>query len=291
MLRDLTRPDRPVIGVFLGGKTLKAGRVYNNQVENPINLEIDNTASEEHILEQLIDAISRVYSPEVAGIGVGVPSLVDVREGIVYNVEHIPSWRRVHLTDILKKHFSTGIYVNNDANCFAIGEKYFGKGWKYRNMVGIVSRVGLGAGIIADDRLYSGRNCGAGEFGYIPYKDHNFEHYCTTSYFEIKYGIKPNALYTRAQKQDKIALAVLEQFGVDFGNFIQTILFAVDPELIVIGGNLASFFPYFESSLWKTVQKFPYEQTIERLRIETSDNPDIEVLGAGALYFDAERWI
>ncbi|MGM0375512.1 MAG: ROK family protein [Bacteroidota bacterium] len=289
MLRDMTRPDCPVIGVFLGGKTLKAGRVFNDKIEDSINLEIDNTASEERILGQVIDAISTVYSPDIAGIGIGVPSLVDVLEGIVYNVEHIPSWRRVHLADLLKKHFKTSIYVNNDANCFAIGEKYFGKGLKYRNMVGIVSGVGLGTGIIADDRLLSGRNCGAGEFGYIPYKDHNYEHYCTTSYFEIKYGLKPNTLYTRAKKEDKIALAVLEQFGIDFGNFIKTIMFAIDPELIVIGGNLTRFFPFFESALWRTIRKFPYDQTVERLSIETSETPDIEILGAGALYFDAER--
>jgi len=289
MIKDLTRPDEPVIGVFLEGKDLKAGRIVNDKVDEYLEVEIDNTAEEEVVLSQVIDAISRLYTPDIAGIGIGVPSLVDVHKGIVYNVEHIPSWRTVHLGELLKVHFKTGIYVNNDANCLAIGEKYYGKGTRCRNMAAIVGGVGLGAGIIMNNRLYSGSNCGAGEFGYIPYKDRNYEYYCTTGYFEVKYGIKPKNLLARAQKQDKIALAILEQFGFDFANFIMTVMFSVDPELIVISGPVAEFFPYFEESLRKNLNSFPFEKSVENLKVEISSNPNIEVLGAAALYFDAQR--
>ncbi len=289
MIKDLTRPNQPVIGVYLGGKILKAGRISNDQVEKFLETEIDNTASEETVLKQVIDAISGLFTPDIAGIGIGVPSLVDVHKGIVYNVEHIPSWRTVHLGELLKKHFRTGVYVNNDANCLAIGEKYYGAGSQYRNMAGIVAGIGLGAGVIVDNRLYSGSNCGAGEFGYIPYKDRNYEYYCTTGYFDKKYGIKPDTLLKRAEKQDKIALAILEQFGFDFANFIMAVMFSVDPELIVIGGSITSFFPYFEKPLWKTLHSFPFEKSVENLKIKISSNPNIEVLGAAALYFDAQR--
>ncbi|WP_010665407.1 ROK family protein [Marinilabilia salmonicolor] len=289
MIRDLTRPEEPVIGVFLEGKDLKAGRIVNDKVDQYLEVEIDNTAEEEVVLNQLIGAISRLYTPDIAGIGIGVPSLVDVHKGIVYNVEHIPSWRTVHLGELLKMQFKTGIYVNNDANCLAIGEKYYGKGTRYRNMAAIVAGIGLGAGIIMDNRLYSGSNCGAGEFGYIPYKDRNYEYYCTTGYFEVKYGIKPKTLLARAQKQDKIALAILEQFGFDFANFVMTVMFSVDPELIVISGPVAEFFPYFKDSLRKNLNSFPFEKSVENLKIEVSSSPNIEVLGAAALYFDAQR--
>lgn len=289
MIRDLTQSSEPVIGVFLGGKVLKAGRVYKNKIEASVSLEIDNYGTEEEVLSHLVNAIGEVYKPEVAGIGIGVPSLVDVEQGIVYNVEHIPSWKKVHLADLLKNHFKTGIYVNNDANCFAVGEKYFGKGWKYSNMVGVVAGVGLGIGIIVDNKLYSGTNCGAGEFGYISYRDYNYEYYCTSGYFETKYGLKADTLYNRVKKDDKIALAILEQFGIDFGHFIKTVLFALDPQFIVIGGNLIRFFPFFEPFMWKVLRKFPFEKTIENLKIEVSDQPDVAILGAAALYFDAEK--
>jgi len=287
MIQDMTLQNQCAVGVYLGGKNLRVGRVRNNMVEESLALDIDNHEPEEVILKAVMDAIDKVMTPDVGGIGIGVPSLVDVSKGVVYNVEHIPSWREVHLGDLLSDRYKVSVYVNNDANCFAIGEKYFGKAKKYANVVGIMTGVGLGCGVITNNRLYSGTTCGAGEFGCIPYKDHNYEYYCTTGYFERKYGLKPEALYNRAKKDDKIALAVLEQFGFDFGYAIKTILYAYDPECIVIGGDISRFFPFFEPHMWKTVRAFQYEKTVEKLKIEVSDHPEIAVLGAAALYYDA----
>ncbi|GAO29833.1 ROK family protein [Geofilum rubicundum] len=289
MIKDLSQNEQSVIGVFLGGKILRAGRVNNNVVEASVSMEIDNYGSEEEILSQMMEAIEKVITPEVVGVGIGVPSLVDVSRGIVYNVEHIPSWRQVQLADLLKSRFEIDIYVNNDANCFAVGEKYYGKGRPYSNMVGVIAGEGLGVGIITNDRLYSGTNCGAGEFGYIPYRDHNYEHYCTPGYFELKYGMRSKTLLARAKKEDKIALAILEQFGIDMGHFIQTILFALDPQCIILGGPIASFYPFFESHVWKVLRKFPYPKSVENLTIAVSDEPDVSILGAAALYFDAKQ--
>ncbi|MCU4176145.1 ROK family protein [Carboxylicivirga sp. N1Y90] len=287
MIQDMTLQNQCAIGVYLGGKLLRVGRVKNNVVEAAIEREINNHDSEENILKEVLDAIDQVFNSEVGGIGIGVPSLVDVSKGIVYNVEHIPAWREVHLGDLLQDRYKVNVFVNNDANCFTIGEKYFGKAKKYSNLVGVIVGVGLGCGVITENRLYSGTNCGAGEFGCIPYRDHNYEYYCTTDYFDVKYGLKPEVLFTRAQKNDKIALAILEQFGFDFGQAIKTILYTYDPECIVIGGSIGKFFPFFEEAMWKVVRKFQYEKTVEKLCIEVSEEPDIAVLGAAALYYDA----
>lgn len=283
----MTVDNQCAVGVFLGGKSLRVGRVRNNMVEASLALEINNHNPEELILKEIMEAIDQVFTSDVGGIGIGVPSLVDVSKGIVYNVENMPSWREVHLGDLLTERYKVGVYVNNDANCFTIGEKYFGKAKKYANVVGVVVGVGLGCGVITNNHLYSGSNCGAGEFGYIPYRDHNYEYYCTTQYFETKYGLKPDVLYRRAKKQDKIALAILEQFGLDFGKAIKTIVYTYDPECIVVGGTISRFFPYFEEFMWKVIRKFQYEKTVEKLKIVVSDQPDIAVLGAAALYYDA----
>jgi glucokinase len=287
MIQDMTIQNQCAVGVYLGGKLLRVGRVKNNVVEASHEREINNYDSEEAILNEVMDAIDQVFNDDGGGIGIGVPSLVDVSKGIVYNVEHMPSWREVHLADLLNERFKVNVFVNNDANCFAIGEKYFGKGRKYANMVGVIVGVGLGCGVITDNRLYSGTNCGAGEFGCIPYRDHNYEYYCTTGYFEVKYGLRPDNLLARAKKNDKIALAILEQFGFDFGQAVKTILYAYDPECIIIGGSISPFFKYFEESMWKVVKKFQYEKTVEKLIVEVSEQSDIAVLGAAALYYDA----
>lgn len=287
MIQDISFAGQYSIGVFLEGKNLQVGLVKDMKVEKFYKKEINNREAEEVIIKEVMDAIDQLLTPDVKGIGIGVPSMVDVDKGIVYNVEHIPSWREVHLGDLLTERYHIPVYVNNDANCFAVGEKYFGKGKKNSNMVGVILGEGLGCGIIVNNRLYSGTNCGAGEIGYIPYKDHNYEHYCTSSYFDLKYGIKPEMLYARARKDDKIALAILEQFGSDIGNAIKTIMYSYDPECIIIGGSAARFFPYFSEQMWKVVRTFHYEKSIEKLKIEVSDQENISVLGAAALYFDA----
>ncbi len=281
--------ENTVIGVSISGKVLIAGKVKDGKIENSISKRINNKASEEEVLAEVFDIINQVNDDEVAGIGIGVPSLVDVEKGIVYKVQNIPSWREVHIKEILESHFNMKVYVNNDANCFAIGEMYFGKAAGYENSVGLILGAGVGAGIIFKGHLYWGTNCGAGEFGDIPYRDENYEFYLNDNYFDYKYGLSANTLIKRAGRKDKIALAIFEQYGYDLGNLIKTILFSVDPEIIVIGGSLSKAFDWFEKSMWEKINTFPYKHALGKLKIVATQQEDIAVLGAAALYFDAQN--
>lgn len=278
-----------LIGVNLTGEYIRAGRISQNSLEDSTRNTIDNFATRETVLQDVIKRIASLFTEEVEGIGIGVPSLVDVEKGIVYDAINIPSWREVHLKDLLEERFRVPVYVNNDANCFAAGEKYFGKARDINNMVGLWLGTGMGAGLIIDGSLYSGSNCGAGEFGSIPYREKNYEYYCTEPYFDIKYGLKPPMLYKRADRGDKIALAIFEQLGYDLGNAIKTILFAVDPDALIIGGPIAAYFELFKDAMWKNILTFPYKRSLNTLTVEASEHPDISLLGAAALYYDAMK--
>lgn len=281
--------NKSIIGVYLGGRTLVAGKVKNGKTENTIAKRINNLATEEQIIAEIINLITEVIDSEVEGIGIGVPSLVDVEKGIVYRVQKIPSWREVHIKDILESQFNVKVYVNNDANCFAVGEKYFGVAKNYENIVGLILDSGVGAGIVFKGHLYSGTNCGAGEFGSLPYKDHDYEYYCSEGYFEEKYGLTAETLYQRALKKDKIALSIYEQYGQDIGNIIKAIMFTTDPEIIVIGGNMAKAFPFFEKEMNKVVKTYMYPHILNKFKVVKSENKDIAILGAAALFYDAEN--
>ncbi|MDO9275503.1 MAG: ROK family protein [Lutibacter sp.] len=281
--------NKSIVGVWLGGRTLVAGKVKEGKTENSITKQINNLASEEQIIADVVNIIDKVMDEDVVGIGIGVPSLVDVEKGIVYRVQKIPSWREVHLKDILESRFNVKVYVNNDANCFAVGEKYFGQAKDYENIVGLILGSGVGAGVVFKGHLYSGTNCGAGEFGSLPYRDNDFEYYCSEGYFEEKYGINADVLYQRALQKDKIALAIYEQYGHDVGNVIKAIMFVVDPEIIVLGGNLAKAFPFFEKEMHNVVKTFTYKHILNKLKIVKSENEDIAILGAAALFYDAQN--
>ncbi len=281
--------NEAIIGVDLGGTKVSIGKVESQRIVKHVSANITTQGKAQQILKEIIEAIEKVFDPSIVGIGVGVPSVVDVEKGIVFNVQNIPSWKEVHVKEILENRFQRPVYVNNDANCFVVGEKYFGKGEKYRNLVGVTLGTGLGAGIIIDNRLYSGTNCGAGEFGSISYKDRIIEYYSSGQFFENVYGIKGQRVYEEARKGDEKSLEIFKEFGTHVGEAIKTILFAVDPEAIIIGGSVCQSYAFFEKAMWENIKTFPYKNTIDRLVIETSNQKQIAVLGAAALYYDAQR--
>ena len=156
MIFSQDKLQKNVIGVIFGGKHLSAARIENGVIADIVHREVNNREAEEVILSEIIHTINSVYTDSVAGIGVGVPSLVDVKHGIVINPTNIPSWHKVHLKDILEEQFNVPVYINNDANCFALGEKYFGVAKDYENIAGITIATGFGVGIIINGKLYSG---------------------------------------------------------------------------------------------------------------------------------------
>ncbi len=272
-----------VLGVDMGGTTICAGRIYGDQLVQRVALPVSARADEATVLHEVIDAIERVFHPNCSGIGIGVPSVVDDIQGIVYDVENIPSWKAVPLRDLLQQRFQVPVSINNDANCFALGEAYFGKGKPYHHLVGITLGTDLGTGVIVNRQLYSGTSCGAGEIGILPYLDHDYGYYCSGQFFLHQYQVRGEVLFERALRGDQDAKSIFEQYGQHLGNACWAVVAAFDPELIVLGGSISKAYPFFKDTLWERLREFPFRPTIERLAIEAADTPDIALLGAAAL--------
>ncbi len=278
-----------IIGIDLGGTNVRSGRVNKSSIDDIASKKITSNGSEEIILNEICETVDKVIQSDVTGIGVGVPSVVDTKRGIVYGVQNIPSWQEVYLKDFLEKKYNLPTYVNNDANCFAAGEKYFGKAKEYDNAVGLIIGTGLGAGLILNNKLYSGTNCGAGEFGTISFREHNYEYYCSGQYFLQQYSTDGAALFEASKKGDANALKIFSEFGSNLGEAIKLIMYSVDPQIIVLGGSLSKSFEFFQETMWKSINDFEYKQALKKFKIECTEIKDIAVLGAAALYLDAQR--
>lgn len=277
-----------IIGVDLGGTGLRAGRLQGDAIVQRCARAVPVTENEEDVLQEIIGAIENVFDSTVEGIGIGVPSIVDVERGIVYTVVNIPSWKEVHLKEKLEREFRVPVHVNNDANCFALGECHYGKGRGFRHMVGITLGTGLGAGIIIDRRLYNGSNCGAGEIGTIPYKDETVEQYCSGQFFPRVYGLSGEAAFEHASEGDKSALDMYEEFGREMAHAIMIAMYAFDPEMIILGGSVSRAFGFFKPAMMqKLAFTFAYPHALERIVIEASELPDVALLGAAALHLDS----
>ena len=75
-------------------------------------------------------------------------------------------------------------------------------------------------------------------------------------------------------------------YGAHLGNAIIAILYAVDPEIIILGGSVSKAYSFYQSSLWEKLRTFAYSPVVDRLTIQVSNTPYIAILGAAALYYD-----
>ena len=282
-------PEDVIIGVDLGGTNVRAAAVRGMDTIGKAARPISSDGDEAVVLGEVMETIDEVHPGRISGIGCGVPSLVDLAHGVVRNVDNIPSWKEVPLRRILEDRYGVPASVNNDANCFALGEWRFGKGRGYRNLVGITIGTGLGAGLVLDGRLYDGPNCGAGEIGTMPYRDSTVEYYSSGLRLVREHGVPGHVLFQRAGEGDPDALRAFEELGKDLGQAVTMVLCAYDPEIVVLGGSVSEAFPFFEESLREQLTRFPQPQVVERLVIERSERPDIGVLGAAALCLEAPR--
>lgn len=278
-----------VLGVDLGGTNVRAGLVKNDRLVEVVSSPINGQGSQREIVEQIFRVVDPLIQKGLKGIGVGVPSVVDLKRGIIYDVVNIPSWKRVPLKALLEKRYRLPVYINNDANCFAVGEKYFGQAKKYNHVVGLIVGTGLGAGVITNGKLYSGANCGAGEFGMISYLGHNYEYYASGQFFKNVYKTSGKELFERAKSGDKEALRIFSEFGNHLGEAVKTILYAADPDIIILGGSVSKAYRFFKQAMWKSIKTFVYSLVLKNIKIGVSRVRNIAILGAAALYYDATR--
>jgi glucokinase len=208
---------------------------------------------------------------------------VDEENGIVYGVQNIPAFKEVHLRQRLESHFGKPVFLTNDANSFVLGEKLYGRGQAFSNIVGLTIGTGLGGGIIIANQLHSGRLSSAGEFGGIPYLDKTLEDYCSGKFFLHQFGLSGSEVHARACRGEEQALDILQQLGRHLGNALKIILFALSPEAIFLGGSVSHSYPFFEAAMRESLQEFPFQQVTEKLIIERSIMDNSAILGAAAL--------
>ena len=277
-----------IIGVDLGGTHVRAGVVSGGRLAEIESARIPSSGSVEEVLNVMYKLIDPLVNKEVRAIGIGVPSVVDIENGIVYDVQNIPSWKKVELKKIMEERYQLPVLVNNDANCFALGEKYFGKGKKFHSIIGLTIGTGLGAGIIINDKLYPGVNCGAGEFGNVEYLDQYVEYYASGQFFENCYQTNGEVVYKKALDGDPLSIMIFEELGTHLGNAIRMILYTYCPELIVLGGSISKAYTLFEEKMWERIHTYVYSNTLEQFHLEVSDLENPGILGAASLYYDEQ---
>ncbi len=277
---------KPILGIDMGGTNVRGGVVKEDILSGIISKKINAQAAAEEMRDELFLFTDELVNDSIKAIGIGVPGLFDTQTEMVLDVVNIPSWKKVPLKKWMEDRYKIPVSINNDANCFALGEFYFGKGKGYNSMIGLTIGTGMGSGIIINKKLYPGKNGGAGEFGMVEYKEHIYEYYSSGQFFKNIYGIDGETVFKNAKNGNTDALKMYEEMGSHLGNAIKMILYALDVELIILGGSVRHAWPYFKDGMWEQIQTFPFTRALEHLKIEVSELENAGILGAAASQFD-----
>lgn len=275
---------KTVIGIDIGATKIHIGTVSGSVVTADLKIPTSANAAKEQIIREIIEGVEKLAGNDFAAIGIGVPGLVDVEKGIVYDLWNIPSWKEVYLKDHLENHFGKPVKVINDANSFSMGENRYGEGRNYKNFVGVSLGTGYGTGIIINNKLYSGQFSGAGELANIPYLDKTIENYCSGKFFESHYGKSGAQLFKNAMNQDPEALKAYNEFGKHLGESFKLILYMLAPEAIILGGSVSKSFRFFQASLQESLASFPFKRISENVKILPSNMKNVSLLGPAALF-------
>ncbi len=296
------------IGIDVGGTFIKAAIVENtgkvilsSKTPTPKN-GADIPCKTAEIIEDLL-VRSEVGLEEIAHIGIGVPGVCDSKKGIIINCPNIEECKNIKICDYIKNKFNVEAYLDNDANCAALGE-YIVSEVKPESFVFVTLGTGVGGGIIINGKLLRGINSAAGEIGHIVLKKDgercNCGRYgCWERYASVtalvrqakRAGFTGNvsgrSIFADRIKGSKKADEVISDWLSYVAEGICDLVNIFQPEEIVIGGGISRE----GDIILNPVKKFVEENSITdkhyskntNLRISRLFN-DAGVVGASFLY-------
>jgi N-acetylglucosamine repressor len=118
-----------------------------------------------------IAACGRADHGPLLGVGVGVAGLVDARSGVVLYCPGLPGWENVRLAALMGEKFGVDVLLDDAVRCMALAEKRHGAVKTVDTFLFLYIGLGVGSGIILDNRIYRGANGVSGEFGHITVKE------------------------------------------------------------------------------------------------------------------------
>lgn len=161
------------IGIDLGGTNIVASVVnekheilgsgkMKTDLPRPANAIFDDMAQASRI------AVSNagLSMDDIVCVGVGAPGTVNQETGHIEFSNNL-KFDNLPARDMLEERLGKKVYLENDANCAALGEAYAGCGNGVKNFVAVTLGTGVGSGIIIDGKVVNGVNFAAGECGHM----------------------------------------------------------------------------------------------------------------------------
>ncbi|HZG84312.1 ROK family transcriptional regulator [Paenibacillus sp.] len=282
------------VGVDIGGtKILMAltdldGNVVHKE-KRPTVFEIPA------VIEAIQDFIAQapVDAERIIAMGIGVPGTFDKNTGVLIDSPAL-GLHGVNLKGEIEPHFPFPVFLGNDVNLAALGERWRGAGDNADDVVLIALGTGVGGAIIANGELVLGHRSMAGEIGYFitpeeirqgvvsrPDQFGAFEDKTSGTALN-KYGVTAEELFERYEKGDPDTKEIVESFIVEMTAAIANVASLLNPEKVIIGGGVSESLGSVIESIKKKVDECsPNKTAIELARL----GGDAGAIGAIAYAF------
>jgi glucokinase len=263
-----------LIGIDVGGTKLAAARLTAAELsaERVVPTEKRSSAA---LIDQMVAVIEELRTPDVAAVGVGVPSVVSFATGTVRTSVNIPL-HGVPLREVLRQRLALPVFVDNDATCAALAEAHDGDKLVVHDLVMFTVGTGVGGGIVIGGRVYRGATGAAGELGHTllgvdlrdgapaaptprfpqPWSLEAFasgtaldglaraaaESQPTSALGRLLaqgYDVRGPAVVEAALAGDAVARSVLRRLGERLGVGIANAINTFDPEVVAVGGGVS----------------------------------------------------
>jgi predicted NBD/HSP70 family sugar kinase len=235
----------------LGGQIISDRYAAFDVDEAPLEgFELASQLTEEVLEEAQVD------TRHVIGVGVGLPAPLDAATGLVHADGILPSWRGIEPARELEARLGLPVNLENDSNAGAMAEHLFGAGRGVDNLAYIQISAGIGLGLILNGKPYRGVAGVAGELGHVAMDDDGLICRCGNRgcLETIANTVALTNLLSHSRRElvtlpglielvragDRGARRAVADAGDAVGTALASAINLLNPELVVIGGELAA---------------------------------------------------
>lgn len=258
-------------------------------------------------LAEEVLAEAGVDRSQVAGVGVGLPGPLDRNTGTVGSSVILPGWAGLRPAEELKRRLGLPILIDNDANLGALAEFTVGAGRGASDLVYLKLSSGIGAGLVLGGRLHRGATGIAGELGHVLSTADGVVCRCGNrgcletvaaapaliELLRVSHGpgLTVADLLRLAEEGDVGVRRVFGDAGRSIGRALADLVNAVNPGLVVVGGDLSAVGEPLLDGIRGSVERYALPGASAALEVVPGVLGDrAEVLGAIVLVTsDTER--
>jgi glucokinase len=279
------------VGVDLGGTNLRIAAVdeQGNLLEK-ITLGTHIALGRDHVISDMCDAIEQMThkygsSATLLGIGIGVPGIIDMKTGMVRGAPNLPGWAGFPVQVEIESRLQTRVFLENDANVAALGEKWLGAARDAEHMAILTLGTGVGGGIVFGERIWHGMTGMAGEFGHITVEPEGvpcgcgnrgcLERYSSATAIvrmaresiasnvmselsraaHLNLELSAKAVYNLAIQGDEEAKRIFRRVGWALGIALAGLVNALNLSMYVIGGGVSSAWDAFSPTVFEELRQ------------------------------------